>query len=226
MTALVGADALAVVRQKIEDGFAFHGRVHRLLEQWQRLDDHGIPGGGELVRSWPLRLDDMSDEAVASIAGLDGLAIPLAQAEVRRYFTEPGRVEAAAVGSDLDAAVRLAVGCSLGYGVDAAIWASSEDEGALERSGALGEIHPEPLCEARWHHARVIYDHFLPAGALWVAGQDAATMTFHADADGRRVHVAVRREGGVRILEVDIRMSIARGPADALSRIDITHPAG
>ena len=216
----VGAGALAVVRSKIEDGYKAYGVLHRLLEEWHRVDRAGIPGAGRSFETRPLKLDeDLDDTRVASIINLEQLALPFARAEMDLYFVDPGHVTSATPGAELDGVVRSAASGCLAYGVDVAIWASLDDELVLERSGAIVAAQPEPTLDARWHRHRVILTNLLPSGALWVAGQDAGTLVFHPDERDRVIEVGVQVRDGARFLVASIRLDFARRNQAALHRI-------
>lgn len=220
MTAPVGADALAVVRGKIEDGYRAYGVLHRLLEEWQRVDRAGIPGAGRIFETPALKLDDdLDDMRIASIINLEQLALPFARAEMELYFVDPGHVTSATPGAELDRVVRSAASRCLAYGDDVAIWASLDDELVVEQSGAIIAAQPEPTVDARWHRRRVVFTNLLPSGALWVAGQDAGTLVFHPDTEDRVIEVGVRVRDGARFLVAILRLDLVRRNQAALHRI-------
>lgn len=218
--AVVGATALAIVRARIEAGYDAYGVLHRLLERWHRVDRAGLPGGGHVVETPPLKLDnDLDDQRIAGIINLEQVALPFARAEIDLYFANPGRGAAVPTGQQLDRAVRSAASTCLAYGDEVVIWASLDDELSVARSGAVSAIQPEPTLDARWHGHRVIFTNFLPSGALWVAGQDAGTLTFYPDESQRLISVSVRQRRDERFLEASMRCDVLRRDARALHRI-------
>lgn len=217
------AATLETVRAKIESGYETYGSVHRVLDTWHRVDPVGVPGGGSLLSTTPLKFDDdMDDKRIAAIINLEQLALPFAQGEADLYFADPGRSRSAAAGKELDRAVRDAVSRSWGYGGETAIWVNHGDEQIVERSGAIAAVHPVPILDATWHRTRVIYTNVVRAGSLWIAGAGAGTLTFYPDDAGRRIHVAVRVVGGTRFLEASLRLALLRRDAAVMQRIDIT----
>jgi hypothetical protein len=219
----VSRGTLDALRAQIEDGYASHGTLHRLLAEWQCIDNAGIPGAGRLFESVPIALGPFDDALLREMIHLDQIGLAFDQEEAQLYFVDPGRTASAAPGGALNEAVGKAVRRALAYGVDAAIWVNVADESIAERSGAAVDPQPEPTREGWWHRRRVITTTQVPSGAIWIAGQGAGTIRYHAELDGGdpAIVLAIRERAGARSLQASIRLDVVNRTAAALHRINI-----
>jgi hypothetical protein len=157
VTPVVGRETVEALRTKIEEGYAGHGVLHRLLDQWGRVDHSAIPGTGQTITADPMSLDRAIDDVTHRGAiRLDPIGLQFAQAEVAAYFTPPFQEVHVTPGPALGEAVHKAVRASRAYGADAAVWLNLKDEYTAERAGAYINPQPEFLRDGRWHGARVL----------------------------------------------------------------------
>jgi hypothetical protein len=219
----ISRKTLDALRTQIEEGYASHGTLHRLLQEWHRVDDAGIPGGGRLFESVPIALGSFDDALLQDVIHLDQIGLGFAQEEAELYFVDPERTTSATPGPRLDAAVGKAVAKALAYGFDAAIWVNVADEWLADTSGATVDPQPEPTRDGCWHHRRVIKTTLTPAGEIWVAGQDAGTLRYYGEHDGSEsgIRIAVQERGGTRVFRASLRLDVVKRTPAALQRITI-----
>ncbi len=224
MTPVISRETLEALRVQVEEGYAVHGTLHRLLEEWHRVDDAGIPGAGQRFASVPLALGSSDDVLLRHVIHLDQIGLAFAKEEARLYFDGPGRRAAASPGAALDRAVGHAVSQALAYGVDVAIWVNLDDEQIVYASGAAVDPQPDQIRDGWWRHRRVITTTLVPTGAIWVAGQGAGILRYHREADGDepRIRLSVYERDGTVFMQASIRMGIVDRTATALHRIEIT----
>ncbi len=223
MTSQVQRENLDALRSQIENGCAAHGRLHRLLEEWHRVDWTGITGGGRLIEATPIAIGSFDDALLRHVVHLDTIGLAFAQAEAKLYFTDPGHMESASSGAALDRAVGDAVRRCLAYGDDAAIWMNIADETLADVSGALVEPQPAPTLDLHWHGRRVLTTTLVAAGTVWVAGQDAGTLRYHGEfrrRTGYHARLAQPRRSRLALREHSYRCRQPHSGSAAAHRLD------
>jgi hypothetical protein len=221
VTPVISRETVEALRSQIEEGYAGHGVLHRLLEQWGRVDHTAIPGTGQTITADAMPLDRAIDDVThRSTVHLDLIGLQFAQAEVAAYFAAPFQEVQVAPGPALGEAVHKAVRASRAYGADAAVWVNLEDEYTGERAGAYIDPQPELLRDGRWHGARVVLTSLLPAGAIWVTAQEAGLLSYDGGGDPEHpIEVHVIRGEPHDLLQATLRFSVKRGARNALVKI-------